>query len=107
MELDKQVIAQTIQYARKKAGMKQSFLAEEIGISEKHLSKIETGKYYPALDTFLKLIDILHLSLSDFGIQNISDSYPKKVLLQKIINNSSEKQLDIIADVVTAVLKHI
>ena len=52
MNIDKKVIAQIIQDSRRKAGLKQSELAEKIGISEKHLSKIETGKNYPALDTF-------------------------------------------------------
>lgn len=107
MELDKKVIAQIIQSNRKKAKLTQAELAEKIGISEKHLSKIETGKYYPALDTFLKILEILNLTLGDFGLQNISDSYPNKVLLQKIINTSSEKQLDACADIVTAVLRHI
>ena len=107
MELDKKHIAKIIQEARRKAGLKQSELAEKIGISEKHLSKIETGKNYPALDTFLKILDTLDLTLGDFGLQNISDSYPNKMFLQKIINTSSEKQLDACAEVVTALLKHI
>lgn len=107
MELDKKFIAQVIQDTRRKAGLKQSELAEKIGISEKHLSKIETGKNYPALDTFLKILDTLDLTLGDFGLQNISDSYPNKVLLQKIINTSSEKQLDACADIITALLKHV
>ena len=107
MELDKKNIANIIQEARRKAGLKQSELAEKIGISEKHLSKIETGKNYPALDTFLKILDTLDLTLGDFGLQNISDSYPNKMILQKIINTSSERQLDACAEVVTALLKHI
>lgn len=107
MELDKKYIAQIIQNARRKAGLKQSELAEKIGISEKHLSKIETGKNYPALDTFLKVLDVLNLTLGDFGFNKISDSYPNKVILQKIINSSSEKQLDTYADVITALSKHV
>ena len=107
MEFDKKYIAQVIQNARRKAGLKQSELAEKIGISEKHLSKIETGKNYPALDTFLKIIDTLNLSLGDFGFNSVASDYPNKLLLQKIINNSSEKQLDTYADVLSALHKHI
>ena len=36
MELDKKIVAQVIQDARRKVGLKQSELAEKIGISEKH-----------------------------------------------------------------------
>ena len=70
MELDKKFIAQVIQDARRKNGLKQSELAEKIGISEKHLSKIGTGKNYPALDTFLKIISVLNLTLGYFGLKS-------------------------------------
>lgn len=107
MELDKKYIAQVIQDARRKAGLKQSELAEKINISEKHLSKIETGKNYPALDTFLKIIDVLNLSLGDFGFNPIASDQPNKLLLQKIINSSNEKQLDFYADIISTIKKHI
>lgn len=107
MELDKKHIAQIIQDSRRKIGLTQAQLAEKIDISEKHLSKIETGKNYPALDTFLKILSVLNLTLGDFGLQNTSDSYPNKLFLQKIINDSSEKQLDACADVISALLKHV
>ncbi len=107
MDLDKKHIAKIIQNARREKKLTQFELSEKIGISEKHMSKIETGKSYPALDTFLKILDALNLTLGDFGLQNTSDSYPNKLFLQKIINTSSEKQLDACADVLTALLKHI
>ena len=65
---DKEFIGKTIQNIRKKANIKQSELAEKIGISEKHLSKIETGKNFPSLDNFFKMAEILKFSLEDFGI---------------------------------------
>lgn len=107
MSIDKKLIAKVIQNARRDAGYTQSGLAEKIGISEKHLSKIETGKSIPALETFLNILDTLNLTLGDFGLNNTSDNYPNKILLQKIINTSSQKQLDACAEVITALLKHI
>lgn len=107
MELDKEVIAKVIQTARKRAGMTQFELAEHINISEKHLSKIETGKYYPALDTFLRILDTLNLTLGDFGLHSISETNPDKTFLQKLINNSSEKQLKACAEVINALMKYI
>ena len=106
MELDKNRIAQIIKNRRMELGYKQSDLSEKIGISEKHLSKIETGKYVPALDTFLKIIDSLNLSLGDFGLNTVSSDYPSKLFLQKVINTSSEKQLDTYVDVISALQKH-
>ena len=107
MEIDKNQIGLIIQTARKNAGLKQSELAERIGISEKHLSKIETGKYYPALDTFLRILDVLNLTLGDFGFVNVSDSSQNKEFILKIVNSSSDKQLQVYADMISAVMKYI
>ena len=79
MELDKEYIAKIIQDSRRKAKLTQADLAEKIGISEKHLSKIETGKNYPALDTFLKILSTLNLTLGDFGIHNSLDDDSNKM----------------------------
>ena len=106
MNIDKKVIAQVIQDARRKAGLKQSELAEKIGISEKHLSKIETGKNYPALDTFLKILSVLNLTLGDFGFQIIQNNHPGKLYLQKFIDTASKKQLDAYVDMISVVQKH-
>lgn len=107
MDINKKLIAKVIQDARRNAKITQAELAEKIGISEKHLSKIETGKNYPALDTFLKILYVLGLTLGDFGFQNISDSYNNKVFLQHIINTSSKKQIDTYVDVISVLAKHI
>ena len=103
---DKEYIANIIQKARKQKGLKQSELAEKIGISEKHLSKIETGKNYPALDNFLKIIEVLGLSLKDFGVDSTDETSINKIKLQKIINTASEKQIDIYLDVLENLQKH-
>ncbi len=107
MEFDKKYIAQIIQNARKKQGLKQSQLAEKIGISEKHLSKIETGKNYPALDNFLKIIKILNISIKDLGLNDTDEVSEQKIYLRKIINTSSEKQLKIYIDMINTLQKYI
>lgn len=103
---DKEYIAQIIQNARKQKGLKQAQLAERVGISEKHLSKIETGKNYPALDNFLRMVEILNLSMKDFGLDNVDDVSLKRQYLYKIINTSSEKQIEIYCDIIKALQKH-
>jgi len=107
MEFDKKYIAKIIQNARKQKGLKQSELAEMIGISEKHLSKIETGNNYPALNNFLKMVQILDLSLKDFGLNDNSQLSEQKTYIQKIINTSTEKQLNTYAEVINVLSKHI
>lgn len=107
MYCEKKYVAKIIQKARKKKGLKQSELAEKIGISEKHLSKIETGKNYPALDNFLKIMDVLDLSLKDFGLRSLESESKEKIELQKIINVASEEQIELYLDIIKILNKHI
>ena len=100
IKLDKKFIGQTIQNARRSLGLNQAELAERIDISEKHLSKIETGKNYPALNTFLKILKELNLTPGNFMFINALETCSDKMFLQKIINTLSKKQLTVCADVV-------
>lgn len=88
---DKEFIGKTIQMLRKSAHIKQSELAEKIGLSEKHLSKIETGKNLPSLDNFLKMAQILEFRLEDFGICIDSSESKYRQELFKIAYSASEK----------------
>lgn len=107
MELDKKRIAYTIKNARIQAKLTQSELAEKVGLSEKHISKIETGKNIPSLDKFLNIVLVLNLTLGDFGLNEVPENYASKQYLQSIIDSSSEKQLDTYADVIQTLTKHV
>ena len=104
---EKEYIARIIQQARKQKGLKQAQLAEKVGISEKHLSKIETGKNYPALDNFFKIIEVLDLSFKDFGFDTANEFSAQKLKLQKIINTSSEEQINAYLDIIECMQKYI
>lgn len=106
MDYSKEYIGKLIQKARKDNKMKQSQLAEKVGISEKHLSKIETGKNYPALSNFLKMVEVLGLSFNDFGVAEEIKYSKQKENLYKIINTSSNNQLDLYTDIINTLQKH-
>ena len=90
---DKEFIGKTLQEIRKRAKMTQSELAERVGISDKHLSKIETGKNLPSLNNFLKMAEVMKFSLDEFGIKSkISENNLKEKLL-KAIYSASDKEL--------------
>ena len=94
--VDKLYVGRVIRQKRKDLGLKQSELAEMVGISEKHLSKIETGKNYPALDNFFKMTEILKLSLKDFVSEGIdmADISSNKNKLKMIVNIATEQQVN-------------
>lgn len=88
-------LGQRIKEIRKKRQISQEALAEKIGISPKHLSKIEVGNSFPSLQTLEKISEILDCELKDFFD---FDAYKNEDMssnsLSKIYNNlDKEKQL--------------
>ena len=53
---------------RKSKGYTQQALAEKAGIDEKHLSRVENGKYFPTYTTLNKLLNALGVSLEEAGL---------------------------------------
>ena len=105
--VDKLYVGRVIRQKRKDLGLKQSELAEMVGISEKHLSKIETGKNYPALDNFFKMTEIL--KLKDFVSEGIdmADISSNKNKLKMIVNIATEQQVNMYLDMIEVINHHI
>lgn len=102
---DKKFIGKTLQSIRKKANMKQGELAEKIGISEKHLSKIETGKNLPSLDNFLKMAEVLRFSLEDFGVKTEHSESKDKQTLLKLAYSATEFEAKSYVEIINALNK--
>ena len=56
-------IRSAIRTARKNRGWSQSATAAQVGLTQKHVSMIESGKIMPRFDTLLDLIRALDLDL--------------------------------------------
>lgn len=108
LNVDKIYVGKIIRQKRRSLGLKQSELAEMIGISEKHLSKIETGKNYPALDNFFRMTEILKLTLKDFGSEESEESNNSlnKNKLKMIINIATEEQINLYLDIIEVLNNH-
>ena len=100
---DKKITGQIIKKYRKNQKLTQEELAEKIGISEKHLGQIERGVFQPNIVNFFKIIEILKIDLSEFGIYlNHSDSLKKEELIKTIYSLNS-KQIDLCTALIEAV----
>ena len=92
MYSDKKFIGQKIREFRKKNNLSQAELAEKVGLSDKHIGRIEAGKYFPNFINFLNILNVLNISLTEFGLNvdtpsgNLSD-------LLKLIYSSSDKEI--------------
>jgi len=84
-----------IQQIRKSRNLTQAKLAEIAGIDDKHLSKIETGVYFPTYTTLNKILTALELNIEDVGLnlahvtQNDSPFYTKSL---QILNSAKNEQ---------------
>ena len=83
---------------RKDKGLTQAQLAEKIGRSEKHVSKIETGTYFPNYATLNKILHALDLKIEDVGLdlKNIKKTShnPYYTKFLQILNSSTEQELE-------------
>ena len=92
---DKSFIGRKIKQIRVAAKLSQAELSEKIGMSEKNLSNIERGLQIPALNSFLKLLDILNIPLSEFGInaktaKSTENKHREELLKEIYLSNSKE-----------------
>ncbi|MGN1124953.1 MAG: helix-turn-helix domain-containing protein [Candidatus Gastranaerophilaceae bacterium] len=82
---DKKFIGEVIKKARKKAKMTQAELSEKIDMSEKNLGNIENGKQFPQINNFFRILEVLNISIEDFGVQTkAKDNNLRENILQNI-----------------------
>lgn len=104
MPQDNILIGQIIKEQRKRLKLTQFELAEKVGMHEKQISRIEAGQNYPTFDNFIKIINILGLSMSDFDSGNDGGKIKRDLMF--IINNSSPAELSAYLDILTSINKH-
>lgn len=66
LETDKVQIGKKIRAFRKLKKLTQFELAEEVGLNEKQISRIEMGLNYPTYTTFAKLVEVLDIDIINF-----------------------------------------
>jgi transcriptional regulator with XRE-family HTH domain len=62
----KKLLGARIKELRKLCGISQEELAAGIGVDPKHVSRLEVGGSFPALDTLEKISQVLHVELKVF-----------------------------------------
>ena len=77
MDNVKKKIGNNVKRFRLSRGLKQSELAEMVGVEDKTISRIEVGGNYPSMDLLVRLSDVLKYDLTEFVNFNdaISDSF--------------------------------
>lgn len=98
MITSKNSFGQKLKQIRKAKNLTQAQLAELAGANEKHISKIETGVYFPTYTTLTKILHALDLSIEDVGLnlENVKtkDSPFYTKALQILNSATSEQELE-------------
>lgn len=79
---DKKFIGEKIKQFRKKSNLSQAELAEKVGLSDKHIGRIEAGKYLPSFCNFLNILEIYNIDISEFGKNMKKSCYNSSILMQ-------------------------
>lgn len=66
MDNIKKKIGANLKRLRLSRGLKQSELAEMVGVEDKTISRIEVGGNYPSLDLLVRISNALNYDLTDF-----------------------------------------
>ncbi len=80
---------------RKAKGYTQQALAEKADIDEKHLSRVENGKYFPTYVTLNKLLNALGVSVEEVGLNLEQISINNNPLMAKalhILNSAKDDE---------------
>lgn len=71
MDNIKKKIGNNLKRLRRLKGLKQSELAELVGVEDKTISRIEVGGNYPSMDLLVRMAEALDIELTEFV--NFSD----------------------------------
>lgn len=103
--MDYYKIGQKIRKFRKIQGLSQEELAEKIGISTTHMSHIETGNTKLSLSVFVDIANALNVQTDDLlNDRDIIRTDRANKELSEILETCTSEQLNVIADVVKAVV---
>ena len=105
MATDFYIIGKRLKEARKKKGLTQEKLVEQIGVSIAYLSKIETGKIHINLERLTQICEVLEVTEGEIlnGVSNTSQTYLNNefnVLLKKCSPKKQKLIYDIIKTIV-------
>jgi transcriptional regulator with XRE-family HTH domain len=86
-----------IKSKRKEKGYTQAELSDLVGITTQHYSRLERGEFVPSLQTFLSLIQVLELNLSELEVGSqktfTSTMYEIMHLLENFTNTQQKAVL--------------
>ncbi|MTT54194.1 helix-turn-helix domain-containing protein [Alcanivorax sp. VBW004] len=92
-DLRKQV-GERINALRRARGLTQNELAEKVELDGRHISRLETGKHYPSLDTLASMAAVLEVEIQEFFLfPTMETESQMRDALIEIARQASEPEL--------------
>jgi len=88
------ILAKQLKIHRKKSGLSQSEVAEQLNISRQSISKWENGRGYPDIDNLVLLSQVYEVTIDDLLKEN--EKLKKKILVNKEEINLRKRTLKFI-----------
>ena len=84
-----------IKKQRKAMKMTQQQLAEKVGLSVRHIGKLEDGTYLPKFITYLKLAEVLQFDVSDITGLSQKASPPEETKILNLLKKMKPDELEL------------
>lgn len=103
----KQLLGVRIKELRKTRGLSQEQLSGKIDIDPKHLSRIESGRSFPSLDTLEKLANALQVEVKDFFefAHEAKNTRELKEIINNLLKEVDDEQLRLAVKVLRALVR--
>lgn len=105
LETDKKILGNKFKEYRKSKRLTQFELAEKVGLNEKQISRIEAGLNYPTYLTFVKLLEVLEIDITDFTKEAPLTNNPLQDEVIHLIKNANNAELKMYIDVLKVLKK--
>ena len=106
MELKKR-LGKRIQELRLKHGLKQSELAEKVGIATKHQSCVETGKNYPSAELIENYAKVFNIDVSEvLSINHIKTKSELTDEIDFLVKQATDYELTTIYRILNSIINH-
>ena len=103
----KKLLGVRIKELRKTRGLSQEQLSKKIDIDPKHLSRIESGRSFPSLDTLENLANALHADLKDFFefAHEAKNTRELKEIINNLLKEVDDERLKLVVKVLRALVR--
>ena len=103
MDIDYKAIGQRIRQARVKRNYTQDYIAECTGLSNPHISNIETGNTKLSLPTIIKIANVLSVTVDELLCDNVIKSefvFTKEIA--NVLTDCNENEIYLISELAKA-----